>query len=155
MKKETVKNKIVKFSNLIEKKNAEINIMLVDQNNQRKKRYRGLMLKTKLEDVKEVISDSFAFIAEELDRRTLDIYDLEISVDDSAQMVKKDDVIHGTDILDEITVDYTKDNTVTENTDLSKIKFMVIQIYWIFRCGGAASPAWREPPVRTNGATFV
>lgn len=129
MKKETVKNKIVKFSNLIEKKNAEINIMLVDQNNQRKKRYRGLMLKTKLEDVKEVISDSFAFIAEELDRRTLDIYDLEISVDDSAQMVKKDDVIHGTDILDEITVDYTKDNTVTENTDLSKIKFMVIQIY--------------------------
>ena len=28
-------------------------------------------------------------------------------------------------------------------------------VTWIFRCGGAASPAWREPPVRTNGATFV
>ena len=25
----------------------------------------------------------------------------------------------------------------------------------IFRCGGAASPVWREPLVRTIGATFV
>ena len=24
---------------------------------------------------------------------------------------------------------------------------------WILRCGGAASPVWREPPVRTNGTT--
>ena len=24
---------------------------------------------------------------------------------------------------------------------------------WILRCGRAASPVWREPPVRTNGAT--
>lgn len=27
--------------------------------------------------------------------------------------------------------------------------------FCIFRCGGAASPVWREPPVRTIGATFV
>ena len=26
--------------------------------------------------------------------------------------------------------------------------------HWILRCGGAASPGWREPPVRTNGATL-
>ena len=26
---------------------------------------------------------------------------------------------------------------------------------WILRCGRAASPVWREPPVRTNGATSV
>ena len=26
--------------------------------------------------------------------------------------------------------------------------------FWILRCGGAASPVWREPPVRTNGATY-
>ena len=25
---------------------------------------------------------------------------------------------------------------------------------WILRCGGAASPVWREPPVRTNRATY-
>ena len=51
MKKETVKNKLAKFSDLVENKKAEINIMLVDQKNQRKKPYKGFMLKTKLEDV--------------------------------------------------------------------------------------------------------
>ena len=59
----------------------------------------------------------------------MDIYDLVISVDESTQMVSKDDVIHGEEILQEITVDLTEDNVVSENTDLAKIKFMVIQIY--------------------------
>ena len=27
-------------------------------------------------------------------------------------------------------------------------------LIWILRCGGAASPVWREPPVRTNRATY-
>ena len=26
---------------------------------------------------------------------------------------------------------------------------------WILRCGGAACPAWREPPFRTNRATLL
>ena len=103
--------------------------MLVDQNNQRKKRYKGLMLKTKLDDLKSVLTGSFTYIMGELDNRTLDIYDLEISVDESTQMVSKDDVIHGEEILREITVDLTEDNVVSENTDLTKIKFMVMQIY--------------------------
>ena len=30
---------------------------------------------------------------------------------------------------------------------------LILVWYWILRCGGAASPVWREPPVRTNGAT--
>ena len=28
------------------------------------------------------------------------------------------------------------------------------KLAWILRCGGAASPVWREPPVRTNRATY-
>ena len=129
MNKDEIKKEISAFNTAIENGTAEINVMLVDQNNQRKQKYKGLMLKTKLEDLKSVLVDSFTFLTDELDKRTLDIYDLEISVDDSTQMVNKDDVIHGKEILEEITVDYTDDKVVSENTDLSKIKFIVIQIY--------------------------
>ncbi len=129
MKKETVKNKLAKFSDLLENKKAEINIMLVDQKNQRKKPYKGFMLKTKLEDVYETISTSFLFLNEEIDKRTLDVYDLVISIDDSVQMVKKEDVINGAEILDELTTNYTEENVVNKSTDLSKIKFIVIQVY--------------------------
>ena len=129
MKKEDIKKNIVKFSEIMEKGSAEINIILINQNNNRKKPYRGYMLKTKLEDIKGVISDSLEFIINQLDKRTLDIYDLEISIDDSVQIIEKEDVIHGKEILEEITLEYKEDNTIIETTDLSKIKFMVIQIY--------------------------
>ena len=129
MKKDDIKKALAGFCSSVENGTAEINIMLVDQNNQRKKRYKGLMLKTKLDDIKPVLVDSFAFLSKELDKRTLDNYDLEISIDDSTQMLKRTDVIHGEEILNQITVHYTNDNVVSENTDLSKIKFIVIQIF--------------------------
>lgn len=129
MKKDEIKQELAVFKAAIENNTAEINVMLVDQNNQRKKRYKGLMLKTKLSDLQAVIDESFSYLTGELDKRTLDIYDLEISLDDSTQMVNKADVIHGTEILGEITTEYNDDNVVSESTDLSKIKFMVIQIY--------------------------
>lgn len=129
MKKDEIKQELAVFKAAIENNTAEINVMLVDQNNQRKKRYKGLMLKTKLSDLQAVVDDSFSYLTGELDKRTLDIYDLEISVDDSTQMVNKADVVHGTEILSEITTEYNDDNVVSESTDLSKIKFLVIQIY--------------------------
>lgn len=129
MTKDDVKNGVQTFVDAIWFGEAEINIMLVDQNNQRNKRYKGLMLKNKIEDVKDVVLKSFEYVVEEIDKRTLDAYDLEISVDESTQMVKKADVIHSGEIIDEITVDYTDQNVLTESTDLSKIKFIVIQIY--------------------------
>lgn len=129
MKKDDIKKELLSFSKAVKDGQAEINVMLVDQNNQRKKRYKGLMLKTKLEDIGEVIKESFEFLINELDKRSLDIYDLEISVDDSTQMVNKLEVPNGIKILDELTVEYTDANVVTENIDLSKIKFMVIQVF--------------------------
>ena len=105
--------------------------MLVDQKNQRKKPYKGFMLKTKLEDVYETISTSFLFLNEEIDKRTLDVYDLVISIDDSVQMVKKEDVINGAEILDELTTNYTEENVVNKSTDLSKIKFIKQFLYCV------------------------
>lgn len=129
MTKDEQKREITFFSEEIQRNSAEINIMLVDQNNQRKQRYRGLMLKTEYEDIKAVVTRSLEYICEELGSRTLDVYDLEISIDESIQMVNKPDVIYGDDILGQLSVEYTQANTVTEDTDLAKIKFMVIQIY--------------------------
>lgn len=129
MTKDTLKGELFKFSDAVKKRTAEVNVMLVDQNNQRRQKYHGLMLKTKVEDIQAVVEKSFEYIEQELNGRTLDIYDLEISVDESTQMVKKEDVIHGDEILDQLSVEYSENNTVTESTDLSRIKFMVLQVY--------------------------
>lgn len=72
MKKDEIKKALNCFREAVA--NDKINIMLLNQNNHRKKRYKGLILKTKLEDIENVVKDSFDFLMEELDRRTLDIH---------------------------------------------------------------------------------
>ena len=62
MKKDDIKKELSIYKSAIENGTAEINVMFVDQNNQRKKRYKGLMLKTKLDDLKSVLIDSFAYV---------------------------------------------------------------------------------------------
>ena len=47
--------------------------MLFDQSNQRKQRYKGLMLKTKVEDIRAVVEESFKYMEKELVSCTLDI----------------------------------------------------------------------------------
>ncbi len=128
MEKDELKIELSVINQAVEDNTAEINIMLVDQNNNRKQRYRGKMLKTEIEDAKSVIIDSLTLIINEIEKRTLDAYDLDISVDDSTQMVDKSDVIHSDEVLSQITIKYTDDNVVSKNTDLSKIDFMVIQV---------------------------
>lgn len=130
MKKDDVKSKLNLFVKAINEGKAEINVMFVDQNNQRKHKYKGVMLKTKLSDIKSVIEKSYDYIIDEISSRTLDIYDLEISVDESTQMVKKDDVVYGQEIIDQMTVEYTDANSISENTDLTRMKFIVIQVYY-------------------------
>ena len=41
-----------------------------------------------------------------------------------------------------------------ENSALFYYEKSKVYSKWILRCGRAASPVWREPPVRTNGATL-
>ena len=130
MEREEVKKTIRKLLNLLIQGKVEVNVMFVDQNNQRKRRYIGYMLKTQLSDITKVVKKSLDYLLEELDRRSLDNYDLEISVDDSLQMVCEEEVIYGKDILDEMSIEYTKDNTVSEDTNLLRIKFIVIQIFY-------------------------
>lgn len=129
MNKKEIKELITKFKAAVESETAEINIMLVDQNNQRKKRYKGLMLKTQSADVQDVVIQSLEFVESELDRRSLDKYDLEISLDESTQVVEECDVVFGKEILEDLTVDYTENNVVSETSDLNKMKFIVYQIY--------------------------
>ena len=115
---------------LIDNKRVEINVMMVDQNNQRKTRYKGYMLKVSSDDIKPVVVKALEFMEHELTEKTLGVYDLEISVDDVIQTEEKQKVVYGEEILSEISVNYNDTNTVQETTDLSKIKFVVIQLYY-------------------------
>ena len=108
----------------------EINAMMVDQNNQRKARYKGYMLKLSFINIKPIVVKALEFIEDELTKKPLGVYDLEISIDDVIQMEERQKVVHGEEILSELSVDYNNNNTIQETTDFSKIKFVVIQVFF-------------------------
>ena len=129
MSKNFLKETLELFETSVNDNKAEVNIMFVDQNNYREKKYKGMMLKTTPDCINPVVMEIVGNAKEEIMKRSLDDYDLLVSPDDSTQTVDKANVIYGSEIIEQISADYTNDNVVSENTDLSKIKFMVIHIY--------------------------
>ena len=130
MNRDELKNVISIYRQaLSDDQKIEVNAMLVDQNNQRKKRYKGFILKLSISDIRSVVVKALDHLENELTQKTLGVYDLEISIDDVIQTEEKKNVFHGEEILEQLTVNYNDGNTVREDTDLSKIKFVVIQLY--------------------------
>ena len=129
MDKTVLLTRLELFSQCVENQTAEINISLINQSNQRKERYRGAVLNTSLNDVGGAVKKTLAYIKEEVERRSLDVYDLVISLDDSVQTVPEANVIHGAEIISQLSVDCNGKDVVDEKTDLSKIRFMVMQVF--------------------------
>ena len=131
LSKEELKEMIFDFKLLIEKDLVEVNSILMIQNKKKAQQYKGLRTGIDLKGIRPLVEETLKYISEELDDRTLDMYDLEIAVDQSVQMVDRREVIHSDEILGEITIEDREDNRITENTDLRDIKFTVVQIYSI------------------------
>lgn len=103
MNRDELKNVISIYRQaLSDDQKIEVNAMLVDQNNQRKKRYKGLILKLSISDIRSVVK-ALDHLENELTQKTLGVYDLEISIDDVIQTEGKKNVFHGEEILQQLT----------------------------------------------------
>jgi hypothetical protein len=79
-------------------------------------------------DVTDMMLGTFGNIKEIISERQFDKYDLELSADETVQIIDKGKVINYQLISDNITVDYTDENTISDKTDYDKFDFIVIRI---------------------------
>ncbi|MDU7967670.1 MAG: DUF4868 domain-containing protein [Paeniclostridium sordellii] len=107
----------------------EINVMFVDKRSKRKKKYIGYATIINKTDILETISSSFQYLEDEIGKRSFEKYDLELSLDETVQIVEKDQVINTSNVIDELIYSIDEGRILEENFDMTKINFIVIQIY--------------------------
>lgn len=107
----------------------EINVMFVDKRLRRKKKYIGYSALINKTDIVETILSSFQYLEFEIGKRSFEKYDLELSLDETVQIVEKDQVINTSNVIDELIDSIDEGRILEENFDMTKINFIVIQIY--------------------------
>lgn len=109
-------------------KEVQIDIVLINKSSQRKQKYKGYVLQVKKENVRTTILDILRNTCNIFDTKTIENYDLEISADDTIQVVTKENVVHAGEVNNTIDLVYEQDNVINSDTNLDSINFMLFHI---------------------------
>jgi hypothetical protein len=108
----------------------EVNIMFTNSNFDRKEKYKLYNLLTDEKDILPTIENSLRYLRDEVIKRSFEKYDLELSMDETVQVVEKDKVINGIDLLlkmEECIIDDSK--VVDKGTNLNTLSFIIMHLY--------------------------
>lgn len=119
---------ITKFES--ESSNLEIDVMFTDSNFSRRQIYKGYKLLTDENDILPTVTGSIKYVKEEVSNRSFEKYDLELSMDDTVQIVEKDSVINGGELLSKMNqVISNTDDVLDDKVKLHNLNFIVIKLY--------------------------
>jgi len=109
-------------------KDFQIDIMFVIKPIAKGKNYKTYMFQCSNSSIEVAILNTLENIDSILNKRKLDNYDLEVSIDETIQTIEKEKVLNSENILSQITIEYNDENTLNEKINFDKLDFLVIQI---------------------------
>lgn len=116
------------YKDALSKGNIQVDIMFVQKTASSRRLYKTWMLSCRNQDIEEMLEESLANIDRIAEERTIDNYDLEVSVDQTIQIIEEKKVINYPQLLESVTVEYTEKNTISEYTDYDKLDFVVVKL---------------------------
>lgn len=128
MSMEELRDLIVYYKENLTEEYIQVDIMFAKKTTNKKYLYKTWMLLCRNQDIEEMLEETLANMEKVTRERTIDNYDLELSTDDTVQVIEEEKVINYPKLMESITVDYTDDNTINENTDYDKLDFVVVKI---------------------------
>ncbi|MBS5886681.1 Kiwa anti-phage protein KwaB-like domain-containing protein [Clostridium sp.] len=110
--------------------NLEINVVFVNSNFERKEKYRVYNLLTSNKVIMPTINSSIDYLENEFKVRSFESYDLELSIDETVQVVESNKVINCIELIEKMH-NVLKENkqNLTEDVDFKNLHFIVIQLY--------------------------
>lgn len=109
-------------------KDLQIDIMFVIKPISKGKSYKTYMFQCSNSSIEVAVSNTLDNIDRILNKRKLDNYDLEVSIDDTIQTIEKEKVLNSEKILSQITIQYNDENTLNEKINFDKLDFLVMKI---------------------------
>jgi len=107
---------------------VQIDVMFVQKTQSRLNKYKALMFNCREKDIEAMVVETANNMRENLLNKEFDEYDLEVSVDDVVQVIEKEKVNNHEKLMKEITIEYSDENTVGEETDFGKFNFLILKI---------------------------
>ena len=119
---------IVYYKDNLKEEYIQVDIMFAKKSQSVNHLYKTWMLKCRNQDLEEMLVETLSNIEKITQERTIDNYDLELTVDDTVQVIEAEKVINYPKLANSITVEYTDDNTINGNTDYDKLDIVVVKI---------------------------
>ena len=128
MKKEELQDLVLFYKDNLDKEYVQIDIMFVQKTSSKKRLYNTWMLVCRDKDIKDMISETLETMNYIVQERKIGKYDLELSADDTVQVVEVNQVLNYKDLENSLTLEYTNENTINNNTDYNKFDFVFVKL---------------------------
>lgn len=109
-------------------KDIQIDIMFVKKTTSKKNPYKTWMFEARNNDITKMILDTLDYMNSVVCSRSITEYDLELSVDDTVQVVDETKVLNSKQIKESITIVMDDTNTVNDKMDYNIFDFIVVQL---------------------------
>gem|GEM_PF-982896 len=109
-------------------KDLQIDVMFVIKPVAKGKNYKTYMFQCSNSSIEVAVINTLENIESILNKRKLDSYDLEVSIDDTIQTIEKEKVLNSEKILSQITIEYNDENTLNEKINFDRLDFLVMKI---------------------------
>lgn len=119
---------IVYYKDNLSEEYIQVDIMFAKKTSSTKHLYKTWMLICRNKDIEEMLEETLVNMVKVTQERTIDKYDLELSTDNTVQVIHEKRVINYPQLTETITIEYTDDNIINENTDYDKLDFAVVKI---------------------------
>lgn len=86
------------------------------------------MLVCRNQDVTDMIKETIENMKIVCEKRKVDNYDLELSTDDTIQVIEEEKVLNYPQLINCLSVNYTDENVVSDETDYNEFGYVVIKI---------------------------
>lgn len=123
-----LRNVILYYKDNLAEEYIQVDIMFAKKAAGTKNLYKTWMLLCNNQDIVEMLEETLSNMEKVTRERSIDNYDLELSTDDTIQVIEEEKVINYPQLAEAITVEYTDDNIIDENIDYDKLDFVVVKI---------------------------
>ena len=119
---------VIYYRNNLSQQHIQVDIMFAKKKAGTRQLYKTWMLLCRNRDVEEMLEETLFNMERLIQERTIDEYDLELSTDETIQVIEEEKVVNYPQLTEAITINYTDDNIINENTDYDKLDFAVVKL---------------------------
>jgi hypothetical protein len=119
---------IAYYKENLTEEHIQVDIMFVKKTTGTNHLYNTWMLECRNQDIEEMLGVTLENMEKITQERTIDMYDFELSTDDTVQVIEEEKVSNYKQLTEAITIEYTDCNNIDEKTEFDKLDFVVVKI---------------------------